>query len=200
MVAARSVTAPSVNFPSLSLLSGTRFPGVTSQIKNPSGGAHLTQRPLRPSKHGLTHLHPSDGDVVGLHRGPPGQPRRRLRGAHGRGGLDRVDAASVRVQLRPLLQRQLATGEVGPGLGAGVEGDLSAIGLQGPVPGQTAVHGATWLTLGDHDEGLHAQADAQGREAPQGLAGLLAFAAAAAPAPQLILGGGPVATGLTRDA
>lgn len=112
-----------------------------------------------------------------------------------------MDAASVRVQRGPLLQRQLATGEVGPGRGAGVEGDVAAIGLQGPVPRQTAVHGAAWLTLGDHDEGLHAQADAQGREAPQGLAGLLAFAAAAAaPAPQLILGGGPVAAGLTRDA
>lgn len=137
---------------------------------------------------------------MGLHRGPPGQPRRRLRGADGRGGLGGEHGASVRVQLGPLLQRQLAAGEVGPGLGRGVEGDLSAIGLQGLVPGQTAVHGAAWLTLGDHDEGLHAQADAQGRQAPQGLAGLLAFAAAAAPAPQLILGGGPVAAGLTRDA
>lgn len=150
----------------------------------------------------LTYLQPGDGDVVRLHRGPPGQPRRGLRRAHGRVGQGRVDAAPIRIQQGPLLQRELATGEVGPGLGPGdVEGDLSARGLQGPVPGQAAVHSAGRLALSDHDEGLHAQMDAQGREAPQGFTGFLAFAAitVAAPAPQLILGGGPVATGLARD-
>ena len=112
-----------------------------------------------------------------------------------------ADAAPIGIQQGPLLQRELATGEVGPGLRPrGVKGDLSAMGLQGPVPGQAVVPGACGLTLGDHDEGLHAQADAQGGEAPQGLTGLLTFAAAAAPAPQLILGGGPVAAGLARDA
>ena len=100
------------------------------------------------------------------------------------------------------MQRELATGKVGPGLGPGdIEADLSARG-QGPIPGQAAVHSAGRLAFSDHDEGLHAQMDAQGREAPQGFTGLLAFAAvaASAPAPQLILGGGPVATGLARDA
>jgi len=118
-------------------------------------------------------------------------------------GQGRVDAASVRIQLGPLLQGELATAQLGPGLGpggGGVEGSLSAIGLLGPVPGRAAVHCAARLTLGDHDEGLHAQPDAQGREALQGLTGLLAFAAAAAAAPQLILEGGRVAAGLARDA
>lgn len=36
-----------------------------------------------PAQLSLTHLHTSDGDVAGLHGGPPGQPRRGLRGAHG---------------------------------------------------------------------------------------------------------------------
>ena len=117
-------------------------------------------------------------------------------------GQRRIDAAPVGIQQGPLLQRELATREVGPGLRPrGVKGDLSATGLQGPVPGQAVVHSADRLALSDHDERLHAQANAQGGEAPQSLTGLLAFAAAAAaPAPQLILGGGPVAAGLARDA
>ena len=137
-----------------------------------------------------------------LPRGPPGQPWRGLRGAHWRVGQRRIDAAPVGIQQGPLLQRELATREVGPGLRPrGVKGDLSAMGLQGPVPGQAVVHSADRLALSDHDERLHAQANAQGGEAPQSLTGLLAFAAAAAaPAPQLILGGGPVAAGLARDA
>lgn len=143
----------------------------------------------------LTHLHTSDGDVVGLHRGPPGQARRGLRGAHGRGGQRWADAAPVRIQQRPLLQRELATAELGPDLGpGGSERDLSAFSLQGPVPG----HSTARLTLSDHDKGLHAQPDAQGREALQGLTGLLAFTAAA-PSSQVILGGAPVAAGLARD-
>lgn len=112
-----------------------------------------------------------------------------------------MDAAAIRIQLGPLLQGQLATGETGSGLGPSVEGDFWAISLQERVLGQAMVHSAVRLALSDHDEGLHAQSDAQGREAPQGLARLLAFAAAAAaaPAPQLILGGGLVTAGLTRD-
>lgn len=130
-----------------------KSPGYPGSLR---GRAPYAETPA-PSPRGLTHLHTSDGDVVGLHGGPAGQPRRGLRGADGRGGLHGVDAP-IRVQRGPLLQRQLAAREARPGLGPGIgiEPDLWAIGLRGRVPGQAVVPRATRLTLGDHDEGFHA--------------------------------------------
>lgn len=117
----------------------------------------------------LKHLHPSDGDVGAT---PPwaagaawpedcGEPL--VSGGSGR----RSPLASSRDRSPA---ERLATGEVGPGAGARASRVISAMGLRGRS-GSDVVHSTGRLRLRDHDEGLHAQANAQGGEAPQGLQG-----------------------------
>lgn len=127
------------------------------------------------------HLQSCDGHTVGLHRRPPRQPWGGVRGRHGgvgEGGVDEAFVGTVAVpgragRLRPLLQGQLAAGEVQlpaipKALSAGHIHLLLARAPRGVV-------------LGHHDERGHAGvARAQRRGVPQCCGGSAAAASGAA--------------------
>lgn len=126
------------------------------------------------------HLQSRDGHTVGLHRRPPRQPWGGVRGRHrgvGQGGVDEalvgVPVAGRAGRLRPLLQGQLAAGEV----------QLAAIpeGLAAGHVHLLLAGAPRAVVLGHHDERGHAgAAGAQRRGVPQRRGGSAAAASGAA--------------------